>query len=438
MTRRALLARTTPGLLAVAGLGRLPIEKATAGAFPNASAYPADVAAAWFELGLELIKTTPGFSPPVASRALAYASVAAHEALAPGMPGRSRLAGRLNELTRTRTPDDVAYHWPTVASGALAVMFRLLFPTAIANGTASIGQLEQRLAREAEAILPRGIFRRSVARGEEVARHVFEWSKADGGHESFRTNFLPYTPPTGSGLWVPTPPSFSSALQPYWGANRPFALSPDVLPDPGPPPDYSEDPRSAFHAEASECYRVTNTLTPEQQAVARFWSDDPGATATPSGHSVSILTQVVRVLDISLDRTVEAYAKVGIAVADSFIACWRTKYRYNLLRPVTYVRRVIDPNWTPLLVTPPFPEYTSGHSVQSSAAATVLTGLFGDIPFTDRTHEARGLPARSFPSFTAAAEEAAISRMYGGIHFRAAIERGLAQGRLVGARALQV
>ncbi|MGH3102611.1 MAG: vanadium-dependent haloperoxidase [Gaiellaceae bacterium] len=128
--------------------------------------------------------------------------------------------------------------------------------------------------------------------------------------------------------------------------------------------------------EARECYDAARALTPEQAAIARFWSDDPGATATPPGHSISILTQTLRRFDAPLDRAAEAYARFGIAVADAFIACWRTKYRYNLLRPVTYVRRVLDPAWTPLLATPPFPEYTSGHSVQSAAAAPVLTELF--------------------------------------------------------------
>jgi hypothetical protein len=144
---------------------------------------------------------------------------------------------------------------------------------------------------------------------------------------------------------------------------------------------------------------------------------------------------VIRALDLPLDRAAEAYAKVGIAVADAFISCWRTKFRENLLRPVTYVRSVIDPDWTPLLITPPFPEYTSGHSVQSAAAAAVLTDLLGPVSFTDRTHESRGLPARSFASFNDAAREAAVSRMYGGIHFRAAIDRGLEQGVCVGGRA---
>jgi hypothetical protein len=312
-------------------------------------------------------------------------------------------------------------------------MQRSLFPTAPQSGAEAIAALEDRYASNARATLPENMYVRSVARGRAVARHVFEWSQADGGHEAFANNFPAYIPPVGPGQWQPTPPGLLRALQPFWGTNRPFALPPNGKSgSPPPPPAYSEDPGSQFHRMALECYRVTSELTPEQAAIARFWSDDPGATATPGGHSLSILTQVVRQLDLGLDRAAEAYAKVTIAVADAFIACWRTKYEHNLLRPITYIQRVIDPSWTPLLVTPPFPEYTSGHSVQSAAAAHVMTDLVGEVAFTDRTHEQRGLPARTYRSFTAAAEEAAISRLYGGIHFRPAIERGLQQGHRVG------
>jgi hypothetical protein len=127
-------------------------------------------------------------------------------------------------------------------------------------------------------------------------------------------------------------------------------------------------------------------------------------------------------------------AKLGCAQADAFVSCWSTKFKYNLLRPVTYIKRHIDKAWEPLLITPPFPEYTSGHSCQSGAASTVLTAVFGEsFAFDDATHVDEGLPVRSFPSFTAAAEEAAMSRLYGGIHFRFGNEVGLAQGRAIGA-----
>ncbi|MDQ3248890.1 MAG: vanadium-dependent haloperoxidase, partial [Chloroflexota bacterium] len=202
-----------------------------------------------------------------------------------------------------------------------------------------------------------------------------------------------------------------------------------------PPPAYSTDPASLFYAEAQEVYAATTQLTTEQEAIAQFWADIAGETVTPSGHSISILSQVLRQKGATLDVAAVAYAKVGMAVADSFITCWRTKYQYNVLRPVTYIQAVIDPAWLPHIATPPFPEYTSGHSVQSAATAAVLTDLFGDnYAFTDRTHDARSLAPRSFKSFAEAAEEAAISRLYGGIHYRAAIENGLEQGQCIGAR----
>lgn len=430
LSRRGLLAAAAAGGSALA-LGALrPSRLLAAPTWPGASAYPAEVPLLWFELALELVQTTPGFSPPVASRALGYAGVALYEALQPGMPRRRSLAGQLNELAPAPGSADGAYHWPTVANGALASILRSLFPTATAESARAIDELERRFSARAEADLPLGVSRRSVARGEAVAAHVFTWSTTDGGHEAFRNNFPPYDPPGGPGLWVPTPPDFRPALQPHWGANRPFALPSGAACTP-PPPAYSDQVGSSFYAEAYECYTAATRLTPEQEAIARFWSDDPGQTPTPPGHSISILTQVARARAVTLAQAAEAYAKVGIAVADAFIACWNAKYRYTLLRPVTYIQSIVDAGWTPLLTTPPFPEYTSGHSVQSAAAAEVLTDLFGDVAFVDRTHESC-LPARSFRSFHEAAEEAAVSRLYGGIHFRAAIERGLEQGCYVG------
>jgi PAP2 superfamily len=393
-----------------------------------------EVPVAWFELALRLAQSTAGFSPPVASRAFGYAGVALYEAVAPGIEKHRSLAGTLDELTRTPGPADSAHHWPTVANSALAEILSLLFPTASSANMNAMTELERRLSQEAEATLPFGIYQRSQARGTDVARHVFDWSITDGGHEGFHDNFPAYTPPTRPGLWVPTPPSLLLALQPYWGSNRPFVRGVGGRCVPGGPPAYSESMGSPFYEEAYECYRVTSNLTAEQESIARFWSDDPGLTATPPGHSISILNQVARGLDLPLDRAAEAYAKVGIAIADAFTSCWQTKFRHNLLRPVTYIRAVIDPRWTPLLVTPPFPEYTSGHSAQSAAATEVLTSLFGTFAFTDHTHDARGFPARSFSSFKHAAEEAAISRLYGGIHFRAAIEHGLEQGACIGRR----
>jgi hypothetical protein len=266
-----------------------------------------------------------------------------------------------------------------------------------------------------------------------VAAAVFDWSKGDGGHEGYLRNFpTDYVPPVGPGLWTPTPPGFLRALQPFWGSNRPCVLASGAVPPPGDHTPYSEAPGSTFFAEAKEVYETVNTLTPEQRTIALYWSDDPGDTPTPPGHSISMTTQVLRDRGVGLDVAAEAYARVGLAVGDAFISCWNAKFRYNLLRPVTYIQDRIDRDWTSILTTPPFPEYTSGHSVQSGAWAQVMTDLFGAVSFTDHAHDSRGFAPRSFGSFFEAAEEAAISRLYGGIHFRPAIELGVQQGIGVG------
>ena len=154
---------------------------------------------------------------------------------------------------------------------------------------------------------------------------------------------------------------------------------------------------------------------------------------TPPGHWVAIVLEIAERDALPPEQVADLLARVGIAVSDGFIANWNDKYKHDLLRPVTYIRRVIDPTWEPLLITPPFPEYPSGHSTQSGAASSVLTAALGEgFAFTDSTHVEDGIPARPFPDFATAAQEAAASRLYGGIHFRAAIDRGLDQGDCVG------
>jgi len=437
ISRRRLLSSAVAGAAIVTPMGwlsspALAIAARSARPLP-ATEFDSSVPTAWFDLVQRLIRGTPGYSPPVASRAIGCLGVGLYESLVPGMPDHVSLAGTLNSLEPLPwSGNGIAYHWPSVANAALAAMTRSLFPTAPNAIRAEIDLLEARL----QANVPHGILLRSVDRGREAAAAIDAWSRGDGGHEGYLRNFpSDYVPPTGTGLWVPTPPGFLPALQPHWGGNRCMALDTALACDPGPPLPFSTDLQSAFFAEALEVYETVNSLTPGQREIALFWSDDPGQTATPPGHSVSILGQILGVQERSLADAAVGYARLGIAVCDAFIACWRVKYIHNLVRPISYIRSYIDPTWgDPLpLTTPPFPEYTSGHSIQSAAAAEVLTATFGDTAFTDHTHDARGLTPRSFDSFAAFAQEAAISRLYGGIHFRSAIERGLDQGRCVGA-----
>jgi membrane-associated phospholipid phosphatase len=414
---------------------------------PDASKYSANIAIEWFQLDLQLIQQTPGFSPPVAARALGYLGLALYESVVPGMTAQRSLAGQLNELDSLpwAQPDETL-HWPTVANAAMAAMTRMMFPTATAENKTRIDLLERNLplkyAQEFDpATITAEITQRSESFGKLMAMALMTWARTDGGHEAWgplRRSQSNYVPPSGAGQWSATPPAFAPALLPWWGENRPFVLKgSDACPAPTPPP-YSEANGSPFYKEAEEVWRIANAATQAQRQFALYWADDPGKTPTPAGHWVHIAGDVLKARKATLADAAEAYARLTLAMNDAFIATWRSKYQINLLRPVTYVQLFIDSNWTPQLMnTPPFPEYPSGHSVQSAAAAAVLSKLFGaQTAFTDSAHNDRGWGPRTFTSFNAAAEEAALSRLYAGIHFRSGVVGGQVQGRCVAERVL--
>lgn len=444
-TRRRVLGRLLPGLGAASGLGVAALRAQPADA--PASAHSAQVAIDWFDLAARIAQLSPGQSPPVVSRALAYLAVALHEAVLAGLPGQASLAGQLSELqSLPPAQPDESYHWPTVAHAALGTMVRMMFPSATAEMKARIDALERDLPLQRPADFEpvrldadRSI--RSTTHGKLMAMAVMTWARTDGGHDhhlparAFPTRYLV---PSGPGLWVPTPPRFDRALLPGWGRNRPFVAGLIETCAPPPPLPYSEHPGSPFHREAEEVWQRARQPTQAQRQTALYWADDAGKTPTPAGHWLVILNDRLRERQASLADAALAYAQLNLAMADAFIGCWAAKYRDHLLRPVTYIQQVFDSQWLPpLMETPPFPEYPSGHSVQSAAAADVLAARFGArTAFIDHAHDDRGWGPRSFESFAAAAQEAALSRLYAGIHFRAAVEQGQAQGRRIAARVL--
>ena len=413
----------------------------------TADSYSAAVATEWTSLALSLTQQTPGFSPPVAARAFGYLGLALYESIVPGMPGYTSLAGQLNELSSlpVAQPDE-PLHWPAVANASLATMTRMMFSNATAENKGRIDQLERLLPLkygqdfDPNTYTPE-IINRSNSFGKLMAMAIMTWARTDGGHEAWgplRRNRANYVPPSGAGRWAATTPAFAKPLLPYWGENRPFALkSVEDCPAP-PPPEYSEEANSAFYKSAQEVYNISNAATQEQRQFALYWADDPGKTPTPAGHWSFIANDLLTTRKANLAEAAVTHARLNIAMADAFTACWATKYAHNVLRPVTYVQGSFDSNWVPsLMTTPPFPEYPSGHSVQSSAAASVLNQIFGaNTTFTDNTHNDRGWGPRTFPSFNAAANEAALSRLYAGIHFRFGIEGGQVQGKCVAAKAL--
>jgi hypothetical protein len=406
----------------------------------SSSEYDAKVATNWYTHTLNLIKTTKGYTPPVASRALGYIGVALFESVRPGNPAYRTMAGQLNALTALPKPENgKEYYWPAAANMALARINFLMFPQPEAkkNLVDSIDiiknyfQIEQRKSGVADDVMIR-----SEKFGEAIADAVYEWSKTDViGHQGFRKNFpAAYDVPVGPEKWVPTGAQLIP-LQPYWGSARAFVNAAINIAAPPPPIPFSLLKNSTFYEEANKVYTTVKNLTDEQRKIALFWADGSGS-ITPPGHSVALAKQLVEDKGEKLDRASEVFLRTGIVVADAFICCWKCKYVYNLQRPVTYIQKNIDPTWKPIIDTPPFPEYISGHSTQSGATAYVLSSIFGDkTPIVDKIHKDRkdidGTP-RVFNSFMKMAEEAADSRLYGGIHYPMGNAEGLTAGIRIG------
>ncbi len=380
------------------------------------------------------------FSPPQASRVYAYASIAAYETLRHEHPTYRTLAGQVNGLTPVPAPDSgVAYHFPLAGVHAFMTVGRsLTFSRARMDSlrTAMDGEFRRRG-------MPEPVFARSVAYGERVAEHVLAWSGGDRFKQS--RGYPKFSVTSTAGRWVPTPPAYMDAVEPNWAMLRPFVMDSSSQLRPVAEIPYDTAPASAFLREAREVYEVSRTLTPEQRDITAFWDCNPyvmhvqGHTMfatkkiTPGGHWMGIAAIAARKAGADPVRSAEAYARTAVALADGFLGAWEEKFRSAVVRPETVINQLIDEQWQPLLQTPPFPEYPSGHSVISTAAAVVLTEQFGPaFAFTDSTELEYGLPVRSFTSFEQAAAEAAISRLYGGIHYRHAIEQGAVQGRRIG------
>ncbi len=278
---------------------------------------------------------------------------------------------------------------------------------------------------------------------DKVVEQALAYAYADGFVKL--SGLRRFTPQTGDEYWQPTAPGFISAIEPNWNMLRPFILDSCSQYAGIPPNKYSSDTNSLFYKDVKEVYNLGNNLSKEQTEIAMFWDCNPFALQqvghlefgikkiSPGGHWMGITGIACKKQKLSLSKAAYVHTMVSIGMADAFISCWNNKYKYNRVRPVTAIKKLIDRNWSPLLQSPPFPEYTSGHSVISTTASTILTHLFGaHFSFTDDTEEEFGLPPRRFNSFAEASKEAAISRLYGGIHFRDAIENGVKEGEQIG------
>lgn len=380
------------------------------------------------------------FSPPVASRIYVYASIAGYEALVNGYPEYQSLAGQLNGLTPPPQPKpgmEIDFHLASLQAFTTVGQALIFSEDKMA---AFRKKLHDRIQN---AGMPDKLFNNSVDYGNAVAAHILAWTGKDNYKES--RSFPKYSVVNEQHLWKPTPPDYVEGLEPHWMKIRTLALDSANQFMPPPPPPYSMEKDSDFYKEAFEVYEAVVNLSDEQLEIAKFWDCNPYVShhtghamfatkkMTPGGHWVGVTAIAARQSQSNFMQTAEAYALVTIGLFDGFISCWDEKWRSILVRPETLINEFIDENWAPILQTPPFPEYTSGHSVVSGASSVVLTSLYGpNFSYRDTTEVEYGLPAREFTSFQSAGEEAAISRLYGGIHYRSAIVNGMAQGRDIG------
>jgi hypothetical protein len=384
------------------------------------------------------------YSPPVASRIYAYVSIAGYEAAIPSNKNYNSFAGQLHGLNALPKPDATTQY----SQGLAATHAMLLVAETLIISEDTLKNFHNKLLQQYKSSgIPQAVYDSSLAYGKQIATTILAWASKDNYKETRALGKFAVL--DDSITWKPTPPAYMPAVEPYWGRMRTFVLDNVKNFKPLPAVPFSTDTASEFYKQAKQVYDKGNNLTDEQKWIANFWDCNPykmninghvmyaTKKISPGGHWMNITALACKQTHADVAKTTEAYACVAVTIADAIISCWDEKYRSIVIRPETYINNYIDQSWMPLLQTPPFPEYTSGHSVISSSAAVVLTKIFGDhFSFTDSTEVEFDAAPRSFTSFIQASEEAAASRFYGGIHYNAAIVNGLTEGRKIGSYVL--
>lgn len=408
----------------------------------DVSNYSADFLHEWFKLECRVVKETAGFLPPQASRAFGYVGITAYEAAYSGIAGAKPLAGQINRLMPATMPVplplNVRYHWGIVVNAAVADMMRKMFGKNLsAANIEKINQLEAQYLAEFTKTTSKILADESVKHGRAVSQAIYEYSLTDGGHDSYLNPFSrPFTPVTGVDKWIPTDAKNATPLSPYWYKCRPIITSNMDFANPVKPIAFSTDKQSAFYKQALDVYNQVKGNTAEQVEIAKFWADDPFVTCTPTGHTFNILTQLLEETKATLEKALVGYAMLGIGEQDAFIACWKAKYDYSLIRPVSYIQKYIDPDFKTVIGTPAFPAYTSGHATEIGVGERIFTYLFtkgdGVYALNDRSQIQHGFATRKYNNFAEMAKECANSRLYGGIHYEIDNQYGLLMGRGIG------
>ena len=391
----------------------------------------------WMELNLDLIKNTAGYSAPVAARSFLYISIAMAESshwICDDFNGFSRRLNKL-EIPKIQIQGKVSYEH--IANYVDYEMARYFFSN---TSPFDLNKIETKYHSEKNKYRSQ-YSRKSLKKSENYARciidEIINWSKKDGGHNCWVKNFPEdYEIVYCDSCWVKTFPGYIGALQPYWGRNRLSLLENGSICNDIPYVPFSTDSNSTFYKEANAMNEVFEKFNSADIKTAKYWNDAPGVSGTPAGHIYAIALSLSKKYEKDLKNTLKLYATLGITLNDAVIVCWRLKYEYNLIRPITYIHRYISKDFTTSIATPPFPEFPSGHSFQAGAGTEVLKYFFSDsIEFTDRTNENRvdiDGSARTYKSFSQMAEEMSLSRYFGGIHYMGTLETSLIYGQKIG------
>jgi hypothetical protein len=396
------------------------------GAGPKQSA---DVATDWYNLQLSmLLERNSAFN----GVHFGYMGIGLYESVRHSIKNSVSLSTKLNQMPEMpRKENNNGYNWEVSANAALASMVRLFFQGLTAANKVSIDSLENAYNQKNGGSSSAN-FSRSQAFGRSIADAIYKWYQTDNLNGT-NTGYI--LPPAVPGGWVPTLPALVPIpVNPFLGTARTFLASSATTLAPAFPAAYSEDSNSDFYKIVKNVYDVSKTLTEEQKSIALYYVDQGnGLGYTPPGHDFSALTQAIKQSGASLAVAAEAYAKGGIAERDASIICFRSKYQYFVLRPITYIRKLIDPNWLSFIPTPPHPEYPAAHAFITSTVMQAATRVLGEnVAFTDHSYDFRGYAPRSFTSLFKAGEEAGMSRLYGGIHYLPSINAGLTLAKNIG------
>ncbi|MBD3748097.1 MAG: vanadium-dependent haloperoxidase [Sphingobacteriales bacterium] len=381
------------------------------------------------------------FSPSVASRNYAYSNIAAYEVVAALDSQYISLNGQINDLKEIPLPDKKKKY--NLGLSAIIAYCKVAESLTFPEGSFKPYTDSLKNLAKVEG-MPDELLNNSVSYGDEVGKAIIDWSKGDNYAQ---TRSAPkYSVNNEEGRWVPTPPGYIQAVEPSWGKIRTLAIDSGSQFLLARPPAFNmKDKNSEFYKNALEVMNVGKNLTKEQNHIANFWDCNPYAIQmighvsiatkkiSPGGHWLNIAGIASEISKADFQKTIYSYTFPSIAIFDAFVCAWDEKYRSSVIRPETAINKYITPDWHPLLQTPPFPEYPSAHSVISYAGALALTKIYGDhFSFTDTSELEFGIPSRTFKSFITAANEAGISRLYGGIHYRSGVEEGLVQGKQIG------